>query len=159
MAWAKRSKYRQEWLANLITAKRFEDVLRALHWINTAAMTTEEKDAARRLSAFWQVDGLIESVAANCMLYFYLGQNLDLDEMVVYFKGRHIAKCYNASKPEKWHLKFFAINDSSTGYLYNFYPYQGATERRPRNGVLPPIRLTNYFMTEANFILSSTFFM
>lgn len=33
-------------------------------------------------------------------------------------------------KPEKWRFKAFCLNDGTTGYLWNFYLYRGATEVR-----------------------------
>ena len=41
-------------------------------------------------------------------------------------KLRHIAVQYNKDKPNKWHIKGFGLNDSRTGYLSNFYLYQGS---------------------------------
>ena len=130
-AWSKESIFSQTFLKSSMTAKRFEDILKALHWTNTAGMTDEAKAKSKAESTFWQVDGFLLKLSINCRHYFVMGQHFDIDEMCIYFKGRHISRCYNPSKPEKWHLKFFALNDGLTGYLFNFYPYQGATERRP----------------------------
>ncbi len=50
---------------------------------------------------------------------------------------------YNASKPEKWHFKIFALNDSAAGYMSNFYLYHGKEEDRP-----PEIAATMYPITQ-----------
>lgn len=47
------------------------------------------------------------------------------------WKGRHKCRCYNPSKPSKFHFKIFGLNDADTGYLSNFYLYQGKAEARP----------------------------
>ena len=46
-------------------------------------------------------------------------------------KGRHRCRCYNGSKPEKWHFKAFSLNDPTTGYYVNFYLSRGKGEERP----------------------------
>jgi len=49
----------------------------------------------------------------------------DVDELCIGFKGRHKCKCYNKDKPNKWRFKAFCVNDSVTGYLFDFYLYGG----------------------------------
>ena len=34
-------------------------------------------------------------------------------------------RCYNPSKPNKWHLKLFEVSDSRTGYVLAFDIYTG----------------------------------
>ena len=58
----------------------------------------------------------------------------NVDEGVFGFKGRHRARCYNPNKPEKWHFKSYCLNCSVTGYLVNFFMYQGRDEKV----LLPP---------------------
>ena len=41
-AWGQKGLFSQPFLKSLLTAKRFEDILSALHWTNTAGMSEEE---------------------------------------------------------------------------------------------------------------------
>jgi Transposase IS4 len=82
------------------------------------------------MNPFYLVRGFVEHLAQNAQKYWKLGQFLDIDEMSIYYKGRHKCRCYNPNKPEKWHFKAFCLNDGATGYLWNFYLYRGATEVR-----------------------------
>ena len=41
------------------------------------------------------------------------------------WKGRVSFKCYNPSKPSKWHLKLFQVSDAKTGYVIGFEVYTG----------------------------------
>ena len=59
------------------------------------------------------------------------GQCLDIDEQCCPWKGRHKCRCYNPKKPEKWHLKIYALNCSKSGYLSQFKIYRGNGEVRP----------------------------
>jgi hypothetical protein len=44
---------------------------------------------------------------------------------------RNQAKCYNPSKPAKWHLKVYALNCAATSYQIRFFMYEGRTETHP----------------------------
>ena len=46
-------------------------------------------------------------------------------------KRRRKCRCYNPKKPEKWHLKVYALNCSKSGYLVRFKIYRGKGEVRP----------------------------
>lgn len=52
-------------------------------------------------------------------------RDLGLDEMGCKFHGRCIYRQYNPSKPDKYHLKFYAVAESETGYLVAFEMYIG----------------------------------
>ena len=146
-AWSKNERYSIPFLKNLMSGKRFEAILRNLHYVNTAALTTEEKAVRGRQSSFWQVQEFLVRLSGNFYRYFSPGQFLDIDEMCIYFKGRHKARCYNPNKPEKWHFKAFCMNDADTGYLLDFFMYEGKDEKRPTGQsatTYPVLRLTNH---------------
>ena len=146
-AWSNNERYCVPFLKNLMSGKRFEAILRNLHYVNTAGMTQEEKATRGADSSFWQVQGFLSQLCNNFYRYFSPGQFLDIDEMSIYFKGRHKARCYNPNKPEKWHFKAFCLNDASTGYLLDFFMYEGKDEKRPAGQsatAYPVLRLTNH---------------
>ena len=41
------------------------------------------------------------------------------------WKGRENFKCYNPTKPAKWHLKLFEVSDAKTGFVIGFEVYTG----------------------------------
>ena len=53
------------------------------------------------------------------------GRDLSVDEGCCPFKGRALFKCYNLSKPVKWHFKQYEVSDSRTGYVVAFEIYSG----------------------------------
>ena len=53
------------------------------------------------------------------------GRDLSFDEGCCPFKGRAAFKCYNPSKPAKWHLKLFEVTDAKTGYVTGFEVFMG----------------------------------
>ena len=46
------------------------------------------------------------------------------------YKDRVLFKCYNLSKPSKWHLKLFEVSDAKTGYVVAFEVYCGKNSTR-----------------------------
>ena len=95
----------------------------------------------------------LEQLSDNFQKYYTLGHFYDIDEISVYFKGRHICRCYNPNKPHKWHFKLFGLNCSYTGYLWKFYPYRGAAEKR--EGIYSGISATAFpvhKLTEPNVL-------
>ena len=41
------------------------------------------------------------------------------------FHGRVQFRCYNPSKPVKYHIKLFEVNEARTGYCLGFDVYTG----------------------------------
>ena len=52
-------------------------------------------------------------------------RNLGLDEACCKFHGRCIFRCFNPSKPDKYHIKLYAICESDSGYNCGFEVYTG----------------------------------
>ena len=73
-------------------------------------------------------------------MYTY-GQNVDVDEQCISWSGRHICRCYNPNKPEKWHFKCFALNCYFSGYMKSMQLYGEKSEQRPAHipATLSPI--------------------
>jgi Transposase IS4 len=85
----------------------------------------------KRKNAFYLVEIFLNLINSNFQSYFVCGQHVDIDESCIPFKGRHLYKFYNPNNPNKWHFKAYCLNDSETGYLYNFFMYKGIDEIRP----------------------------
>jgi Transposase IS4 len=126
MYWQKDS-FGQDFPKEIMSSRRFEQILAHWHWI----VVPEDKRAeAKKADPFYLVEGFVEGLAKIAQHYWKLDQFIDIDEMSIYYKGRHKCRCYNPNKPEKWHFKAFCLNDGRTGYLWNFYLYRGASEVR-----------------------------
>lgn len=127
------------------TRRRFYTISTNLHWRDVSNIPDTEKAQRNKVDGFWSVDDFFEALADNFMAYYTCGQLINIDEMCIFFKGRHKCKCYNPSKPNKWHLKALCLNDSETGYLFNFFTYRGCDEERPPGmpaTVWPVVKLT-----------------
>jgi hypothetical protein len=123
--WSNDPRYSDAFVKRCFTRDRFELLKKCLHVVNPLAFTKEELKGMQKEDPFWRVNPFLEHLSESYQRYFICDQHLDIDEMCIGFKGRHVARCYNPNKPEKWHLKAFCLNDSKTGYLHQFYMYQG----------------------------------
>jgi hypothetical protein len=130
-AWSAKSLFRQPWVYRYCTLAQFENVLNCLNCIDHWNLSDDEFKARNTLDCFWQVKEIIAHCNKNSQAYFRLGHRISIDEACIPWKGRHKARCYNPKKPHKFHFKKLMLNDSKTGYNYNFYYYGGKGEQRP----------------------------
>jgi len=114
----------------IMSRDRFIQLFRCLHFTNVVGLSSEERAERSRDHSFWMVAEFLALLAANCMRYVIVGRFLSIDEMCIWFKGRHRSRCYNPNKPEKWHLKAFCLNCALSGYYIFFRMYEGKDEER-----------------------------
>ena len=78
------------------------------------------------------------------------GRDISVDEGCCPFKGQASFKCYNPSKPAKWHLKLYEVSDARTGYVVAFEIYNGkGCSRMARDAIVldPQCNVTLDFCT------------
>ena len=157
MAWD--PKHGHQFVMQMMTKTRFEDILSCLHWESAHGMGQQERSQKNKANSFWSVQSFLDYLAERCRAHYNPSQRTDVDESCFDFKGRHSARCYNPSKPAKWHFKAFCLNCSATGYMSNFFMYRGKDEQRPDGFSAieyPPIRLTDpYQYKNKNHIMAT----
>jgi hypothetical protein len=130
-AWSRTSIFGQQFLHGCMSLARFEAIVSCLHYEDSWTMGDEALKEKNERDCFWQVHGLVDHVTRQAKIYWQMGRKISVDEAVIPFKGRHKGRCYNPSKPAKYHFKTFAMNDAETGYQYHSYFYRGKEEARP----------------------------
>ena len=123
--------YGRNFVREAMSAHRFRQLWRCLHYVDASRMTVQQRYLANRGDAFWSVSPFCDQLSAKFEYYFNCGQFVDVDEMCIFYKGRHSCRVYNPSKPNKYHLKAFCLNDAETGYTKKYYMYRGKEEQRP----------------------------
>ena len=132
----------------MMTMTRFEDILRNLHWHNAYGVNAEERKRKNKENSFWTVQSFFDDLATSCRGAYNPPQKIDVDEQCFDFKGRHGARCFNKSKPAKYHFKNFAMNCSLTGFMCNFFMYVGKDMQRYGGysaTEYPPMRLSDHY--------------
>jgi hypothetical protein len=120
--WTQDPRYSDAFVKKCFPRQRFEDIKFSLHIVQPQLFSQQEQTNLQKEDPFWRITPLLDHLSAKYQEHF---RCIDIDEMCIGFKGKHIARCNNPNKPEKWHLKAFCLNDSQTGYLHRFYMYQG----------------------------------
>ena len=144
MYWS-RTMYSSEFVRNAMPRKRFLAIQAFLHWTDTSGLSEQERATRNRVDGFWTVASYLDQLSDHYQYYYECYRFISIDEMCIFFKGRHRCKNYNPNKPNKWHLKAFCLNDAKTGYLSCFFMYRGKDQERPADipaTVFPVIKLT-----------------
>jgi hypothetical protein len=129
--WKKDGIFEQRWITKRMTLWRFEALIQAWNCCPPWMLSDTALTAKNKADPYWQIQPLVAECNKRCKKYFRMGSLMSIDEGVIPFKGRHRARCYNPSKPAKYHLKKFCLNCAETGFVYCHYFYGGKGERRP----------------------------
>lgn len=127
MNWQINSIYGDPFVRRIMSRSRFDAITKDLHWWNVSNIPPNDRAERNKVDGFWALGDFIEVLVQNWQRYYDCGQLLNIDEMCIFFKGRHRCRCYNPSKPNKWHLKAYCLNDPTNGYGL----YRGSSEVRP----------------------------
>ena len=73
----------------------------------------------------FKVRPFLDMMDKNFKRSYKCGRDLSFDEGCFPFKGKLKFKCYNPSKPNKWHIKIFEVSDARTGYMVGLDIYTG----------------------------------
>ena len=125
--------FSSEYVKKRMTNKRFEQILRAFHWVDTARVSKAQQALNNKKDHFWRIREFADQITLSFRTHYQCDQKIDIYEQCTPFKGRHPSKCYNPNKPSKWHLKVYAANDANTSYQINLLLHQGKDEKRDKD--------------------------
>ena len=131
--------YGRDMIKAVMSAHRFRQLWRCFHYVDATQLTPEQRTAWNRRDGFWSVTDYLAHLSKRWKYYYQPGQYVDVDEMCIFFKGRHRCRVYNPKKPNRFHLKAFCFNDAVTGYTEEGNMYRGREEERP-----PDVSATTY---------------
>lgn len=107
-----------KFVQNLMTRKRFEALMQALHFVDNENADTKDKA--------YKVRSIIVHFNLTFQEYHPLTRNQSIDEHMVCFKGHNCMKQYMPKKPSiKWGFKVWMRSDAKTGYCFEFDLYTG----------------------------------
>lgn len=124
------NKFYSKFVHQIMTRSRFEAILSCLHWTDTSMLSPAVKQARNQEDCFWRLSSFMDILCQNFRDHWQCHQNMDVDEQGIPAKCYHSAIQYNGDKPYKWFFKIYALNDSETGYLHNFFAFRGAQRHR-----------------------------
>ena len=102
---------------SLFSLKRFEWLMRTIRFD-----IREERDPDDR---FAPIRTIFEMFIRNCKRLYVPGPIVTVDEMLAPFRGKVPFRMYIPSKPAKYGMKLFMVNDAKSQYCLNAIPYLG----------------------------------
>lgn len=103
-------------ISNAMRRDRFFQIMRYIHCSDNNNIDSYDKA--------WKLRNLMEKVKTRCVEMFVPVQNLNYDESMIKYFGRHSCKQFIRGKPIRFGYKMWCLN-SADGYLINFDIYQG----------------------------------
>jgi len=114
--WESSPDVRNELIYQSMRRDRFIQIMRFLHFADNTQPDTSDK--------MWKLRPLMNVMKNNFLKQFRPTQQLDYDESMVPYYGRHSCKQFIRGKPIRFGYKVWCLN-TSTGYLVNCEVYQG----------------------------------
>jgi len=103
-------------VTSMMSINRFEEILRFLHFADNKNLNPGDKMA--------KIRPLYTMMNERFLLFWRSEQDLDVDESMIPYYGRHSAKQFIRGKPIRFGFKLWCLN-TRLGYLIQCEPYQG----------------------------------
>lgn len=102
MYWSSLPGMRMDLIANNMTVNRFSEIKRFLHFTNNESKPNSNDPSSDK---YWKLRPILSMLHDSFHAAATPEVNVEIDEMVVPFKGRSSQKQYLKSKPKKWGFK------------------------------------------------------
>ncbi|CAG9327672.1 unnamed protein product [Blepharisma stoltei] len=117
--WSTIPLYHNKLISGIMPSRRFQAISRMMH------LSPLQYYGSNKLS---KIEPILSMIRERCKANYCLGKYISIDESMIQFKGRHQAIQYMPAKPIKWGFKVFALCDSVSGYMWNFYIFSGKSQ-------------------------------
>lgn len=112
-----------------------ETILRALHLSSLEDdAANEQKRGTPGFDRLQKVKPLYTEIQEACRRNYHPRQKISIDERMVASKARVGFKQYMKGKPVQWGYKLFVLADSCNGFTWDFFIYQGKTDKSNEKG-------------------------
>ncbi|XP_058803567.1 piggyBac transposable element-derived protein 4-like [Phymastichus coffea] len=126
---------------------------RARFMLLSSCLRFDDKQTRNKDDRFSPIRAIWEIFIKNCTSCYQPSRNCTLDEILLGFRGRCKFRMYIKSKPDKYGLKIFALNDPTTSYLIYVLPYLG---KIPLSDKLENEQLTEYYFRKCTVPIYNT---
>lgn len=124
--WKRSELYAFSFPSSVMSGRRFKAISRAIH------LSDPDDDAANNLKRgtagydrLCKIKPMYHEVRQVCMALYQPHQCVAIDERMVASKARSGLRQYMKNKPVKWGYKLFVLADSTNGYTWDFFIYEG----------------------------------
>ncbi|KAL6491263.1 hypothetical protein MHYP_G00016080 [Metynnis hypsauchen] len=134
--WSEKSIYSLPFPRSVMSRNRFLAITWNLHLCN---LEKDEENMCKKgtpgYDRLFKIKPLYMDLLSACQTYFQPSRELSVDERMVASKARIGLKPYMKDKPRKWGYKLFVLTDSATGYIWNFFVYEGKSKLKTKHGL------------------------
>ncbi|XP_059354143.1 uncharacterized protein LOC132092088 [Carassius carassius] len=133
--WARNRMYNFLYPQSIMSQARFQ----AISWnLYLCDLQEDEENNKKKGTAGYdrllKIKPLYKDVLSACRKHFHPDREILVDERMVATKARSGLKRYMNDKRTKWSYKLFVLVDSSCGYTWNFFVYEGKTSTSSGKG-------------------------
>nr|CAH7735314.1 unnamed protein product [Callosobruchus chinensis] len=122
MYFTRRESIETPFFCKIMRESRFRLLHKFLHFADNNLI--DDDPEIRKL---FKVKPVLDHLQRKFMSVYIPGKNISVDESLIGWKGRLSWKQYIPSKRKRFGIKLFMLCESSTGYIYNFIVYTGAS--------------------------------
>ncbi|XP_062284308.1 piggyBac transposable element-derived protein 4-like [Scomber scombrus] len=126
--------WRREWPYNFtfprscMTRDTFEAIFWSLHLCDIEEdEENQKKKGTPEYDRLFKIKPLYSQIVTACKSLFQPCREISIDERMVASKARIGFRQFMRDKPTKFGYKLFVLAESSSGYTWNFFVYQGKT--------------------------------
>ena len=130
--WSKNPLTRTPFFGKLLKRMEFQNIYTNLHLTDNSI----EDKQAREDDRLYKVRPLLDMVNASFKDAYFPERELSYDEASCKWRGRGL-RVFNASKPNKFHIKSFQVCESNSGYCLGIDVYSGDAHDSQWKNFLP----------------------
>ncbi|XP_070550472.1 piggyBac transposable element-derived protein 4-like [Ptychodera flava] len=139
--WSTSEVLRTPFFPNCMSRNRYEIILQFLHFNDNEAMPVDR--SSEDFDPLYKIRPVYDIITRRFQEVYHPNKCLSLDEAMVPWRGNLAMRVYVPSKPDRFGMKAFTVNEAKTGYtiaynLYtgrNFNPYPDAEESELDEGM------------------------
>ncbi|KAF7214334.1 piggyBac transposable element-derived protein 4 [Nothobranchius furzeri] len=132
--WKRAKLYGLPFAKSVMTCRRFHLICRALCLSSMAEnAVNDQKKGTPAYDHLCKIKPLYTELRDACKKNYHPMQNISVDEGMVESKSRIGLNQYMKNK--RWGYKLFVLADSSSGYMWDFFVYEGKSHKNSGKGI------------------------
>ncbi|XP_042340545.1 piggyBac transposable element-derived protein 4-like [Plectropomus leopardus] len=110
----------------VITGKKFLKISQSIHLSSSASdAANEKKRGTPAFDRLCKIKPLYDKIRDACRRNYHPAQEITINERMVASKAHSQLKQHMKNKPTRWGHKLFVLADSTSGYTWDFFVYEG----------------------------------